>query len=358
MSESARRGSPNGHDGTLSEPLLTPNTVHACDVLDGLRRLDDESVDCVVTSPPYWGTRDYGVEPTTWKDGGRVVLGHERGFGSYVEHLCEVFDEVGRVLKKSGTLWLNLGDVYARSRANSTRVADRRTPESGRSMHPDPAIGPRVSCGLGVEMRSLCMIPQRVAIAMCDRGWVLRNVIVWHKPNGMPSSAKNRFTCKWEHLFFFTRTRNYHFDLDAVREPHTTIAKYALTPVRNTNPRRSLSPTGRRRPPRPGEVGAYHANGKNPGDCWSIATGRNPLAHFAVFPERLCERPILAGCPEGGLVLDPFLGSGTTAVVARRLGRMFVGFDAKPEYAALCKTRLDSQHLKGGDTPRSGTGPS
>ena len=319
--------------GNLSSDVQT-DTIICVDALTGLKRLSNESIDCVMTSPPYWSLRNYGVKPTDWPDGSRCALGLEANCADYVSHLCDIFDDVFRVLKSSGTLWVNLGDSYANSGATVVQT---------RSTNADPKV----------LRKSLCLIPERFALAMVRRGWILRNRIVWRKPNHMPSSAKDRFTNSWEHLFLFVKSQKYHFDLDAVRMPHTTS-----TPKTARNPpkiRRSNSVGGRRLPPHGAMPGARHPNGKNPGDVWLIPTTPTKHAHIAAYPERLCERPILAGCPKGGVVLDPFMGSGTTAVVAQRMGRRFLGFEINPEYVKKARARVrDSQssthsiHLKGG----------
>jgi DNA modification methylase len=233
---------------------------------------------------------------------------------------------------------------------------------------------------------------------MAEQGWILRNDIIWHKPNHMPASVKNRFACSWEHLFFFVKSEKYFFDLDAVRVPHKSPASRFSRPVKHLRARMSHHLNGNRICPNPGEAQAFHAKGKNPGDFWTIPAetrtqgavlgvsgvvkvpggagwighppggqarivreadprwlppgGKNPGdswdiattpfrgAHFAVYPESLCERPIRAGCPMGGIVLDPFAGSGTTAVAANRLGRRFIGFELNKDFRTLALARL------------------
>ncbi len=342
----------------------TPRDEILCiDAVSGLKRLPDESIDCVVTSPPYWSMRDYGIPETKWSDGSNCVLGLEPELTVYVEHLCEVFDEVYRVLKPTGTLWVNLGDAYAGSWGNycpgGIKGLQRSPEETGRrrqcSSAADPSLRLPSSFRQSVQKKSLCLIPERFALAMLKRGWILRNRIVWHKPNAMPSSAKDRFANSWEYLFFFVKSTRYSFDLDAVRVPHKAVlsAKSDVKPI--ALHRQSPSFRGRRLPPRVGEPGASHPNGKNPGDYWAIATRPFRTAHVAVFPEALCETPIKAGCPRNGLVLDPFMGSGTTAIVAQRLGRRYLGFEINPDYVKMARARLaeqstitQDQQLKGG----------
>ena len=420
--------------------MLAVNTTHRMDALQGLKQLSEESIDCVMTSPPYWSTRDYGIEETTWPDGSTTALGLEPSVEAYIDHLVAIFDEIKRVLKPTGTVWINIGDTYAGRWGNSApsgikgkpRPPTETTKRWRRNGAPPQVDRPRSCFSHAVPERCLCLIPERFALAMVQRGWILRSRVCWHKPNGMPESVKNRLRRTWEHLFFFTRQPSrYYFDLDAIREPHKTLDKFknkALDVPEPSTIRPSPHIHGRRLPPRPGEAHALHALGKNPGNHWTIppetrslgaivgargvvkvpggsgwtghpaggearivrehdprwlpSNGRNPgddwsvatapiarrygrqvasgdgceagspgvedpgvgdpgaVSHFAVYPEKLCERPILAGCPTGGLVLDPFMGSGTTAVVAKRLGRRFIGFELNPDYIKLAQMRL------------------
>lgn len=364
--------------------MLQLNTIHEIDALEGLRQLADESVDCVMTSPPYWSTRDYKVLESNWSDGSSCSLGLEADADDYVRHLCEVFEEIKRVLKKTGTVWVNLGDTYAGSwgnyAPNGIKGVQRTRTVSGRrwkrSAYQDTTFRPPSSAKQAVRGKSLCLVPERFALAMVERGWILRNRVVWHKPNHMPASVKDRLTQTWEYILFFVKQRQYHFDLDAIREPPKDPGKgEAESAVRAAAHRQSHHIKGRRLPPPVGHPQSLHPLGKNPGDCWSIATRPFRGAHFAVYPEGLCERPIKAGCPryvcttcgavafsdekgpgcecngevrgvggEGGVtpgvVLDPFMGSGTTAVVAKRLGRSFVGFELNPDYVSLANQRL------------------
>lgn len=295
------------------------------DALDVLRTLPAESVNCVVTSPPYYGLRDYG-EPGQY--------GTEETPAAYVETLRSVFAEVRRVLTADGTLWLNLGDTYA-SKANAgasvgmTRRADRAELIPGRRNTTAEA-----------PYKSLLMIPARVAWALIDDGWCLRNRIVWHKTDAMPESVKDRLSSRHEEFFMLTRSPRYWFDLEPIREP-----------VDPASQRRGQSWPERRghgAPRRHGLAGvsgdsdfAAADGGKNPGDVWSIPTAGFPEAHFAVMPAALAERAVLAGCRPGGVVLDPFCGSGTTGMVALRHGRRFVGIDLSATYLDLAlRTRL------------------
>ena len=272
------------------------------DALQLAGRLPRGIVDCLVTSPPYFGHRAYS--------GGRDdrELGSEAAPGEYVDRLVERFRALRALLKPSATVWLNLGDTYRDGR--------------------------------------LLGIPWRVALALAEDGWLLRSDIVWQKPNAMPSSVKNRPTPDHEYVFLLTRSARYHYDADAIREPHVTFTEQS----RMRGGRRHLGKRGGT--PEAGKNGgdhnlhdgrwdqAFHPGGRNKRTVWSVPLGKCREAHFAVFPEALIEPCIRAGCPPRGVVLDPFIGAGTTAIVSRRLGRRFVGFELVPEYVELAERRI------------------
>lgn len=258
-------------------------------------------VDCIVTSPPYFRQRNY--------EGNSQQVGLEGTPREYVERLVGVFRECRRVLKDTGTLWLVIGDKY----------------DDGR----------------------LLGMPWRVALALVDDGWTLRADCIWHKPNAMPSSVKSRPTVDHEYIFFFTRSADYYYNADAIREPHVTFSETS----RMRGGRRHFGQRGGT--PEAGKNGgsnnlhdgrwdqAFHPLGRNKRTVWSIPLSKYRDAHFAVFPESLVETCIQAGCPAQGVVLDPFSGSGTTAVVARRLGRKYLGIDCAPEYCEMARARLE-----------------
>lgn len=281
------------------------NEIHTSEALLGLQKLPDSCIDCVMTSPPYWGTRDYDLPPQRWPDGARSTLGLELDFREYIEHLCAIFDEVYRVLKPTGTVWVNLGDTYAGSYGKTlqswSREATERSltrPGSDPTLNHDPrTILSPASHRQVVRKRSLCQIPARFAIAMTERGWILRNNIVWYKPNHMPSSGKNRLTSSWEHVFLFVKQPRYFFDLDAIRVPHKTVAAKRSNQTKEARTRPSPHIVGHRLCPNPGKPGSFHPSGKNPGDTWQIHTRPSNTGHFATYPEKLCEQPIQAGCP-------------------------------------------------------------
>jgi DNA modification methylase len=367
------------------------HTIIQGDVRKALATLPDESMDCVVTSPPYWGLRDYKVEPVVWdgvegcehdfsvkyhkpKGGGDPVestqvgnnrtvphfsydsvfcskcsawkgqLGLEPTFQLYVEHIVGVFHEVKRVLKKTGSLYLNLGDTYSGSNAgrnaDGTVAANMMKYPSQAEAIPSSELG-GLQRETGLPSKCLIGIPERVMLAMIDDGLVLRNKIIWHKPNGMPSSVRDRFSNKWESVYFFVKSKRYYFDLDAVREPHigrdVRKAWWSRKPEKASGP---MERGGRSQWERNGELWERNPAGKNPGDVWEITTQPFAEAHFATFPEALPERCIKASCPTNGIVLDPFAGSGTTALVAKRLQKSSISIEVKPEYVEMIKRRI------------------
>ena len=247
------------------------NTIYQGDVLDILRSFPDEFVDCIVTSPPYWGLRDYGVE-------GQIGL--ELTLEEYLEKMLAITRELRRILKKSGVMFWNHGDCYG----------------SGRG---EPGIGATIKDGWmqrkPITFKCLIMQNYRLIQRMVDeQGWILRNVIIWHKPNHMPSSVKDRFSNSYEPVFFLTKIRKYWFDLDAVRMPHKTDATSKLR-NRTQESYNQAYPGGSFSP---GERPEGHPLGKNPGDLWTIPTQPFPESHFATFPKKLVEPMIKAGCPQ------------------------------------------------------------
>jgi site-specific DNA-methyltransferase (adenine-specific) len=265
-------------------------TILLGDCLEKLRTLEDESVHCCVTSPPYFGLRDYGVVGQ---------LGLEGSPEEYVARMVEVFREVRRVLRKDGSLWLNLGDCSLR--------------------------------------KQLVGIPWRVAFALQADGWLLRQDIVWHKPNAMPESVRDRFTKAHEYLFMLTRSERYFFDGAAVREPAVS-----------THPSGNGFKRGARLQYQNAD-GSARGNDKqwngvgglrNRRSVWTIPTRAFKDAHFATFPPDLIEPCILAGCPTDGVVLDPFFGAGTTGLVAKKHGRRYLGIEINPDYVDIANRRI------------------
>ncbi len=317
-----------------------------------LPKMPAASVDCVITSPPYWALRNYDTD-------GQIGL--EPTVDDWVNELRSVLRQVARVLKPSGSLWLNLGDTYS---------------------HHDR---------VGAPPKSLVLGPERLALAMLDDGWTIRNKVVWAKTNAMPISVRDRLACKYEVLYFATRSRHYYFDLDAIRVPHTSNMKHgseaaarraavAKRPAwagplagsnRGLDALKALGLTG-------------HSLGKNPGDVWTYATSNFRGAHHATFPIDLITRPLLASCPEKvcadcgepwqrqsehplahtavvgelqpecvcgtgsrpGVVLDPFMGAGTVGVAAEAHQRDWLGIEVNAEFAALANKRIEHERAK------------
>jgi DNA modification methylase len=290
-------------------------------VLSTLAKLPDESVNCCVTSPPYWGLRDYGVA-------GQIGL--ERTPEEYVAKMVAVFREVRRVLRKDGTCWVNLGDSYCMSTRGAGGAGKQHT-NAGSIMRDRRAIVPR-----GHKAKDLVGIPWRVAFALQSDGWYLRSDIIWSKPNPMPESVTDRPTKAHEYLFLLTKSPRYFYDADAVREPGSENS-HGGTPIEGGAKQQAL------RQQVGGRMGIpAGSNGRNRRSVWNITTRPFRGAHFAVMPPKLVEPCILAGCPKGGVVLDPFTGAGTTAVVALEHGRNFVGCELNPEYVAIARKRIES----------------
>jgi len=430
------------------------NKIIRGNTLTVLKTLPNESVNCVVTSPLYWGLRDYGIEPviwdgdkdckhiwgskrkipktTQWNTGGvfdpnnrktvqeesyigqfcskcsawRGSLGLEPTFELYIKHLCDIFDEVKRVLRKDGTCWVNLGDSYA-SNGGASRHFGYQDPKykNGRcGNYIEPSAFKQ-----SVLPKSLCLIPQRFAIEMVNRGWILRNTLIWHKPNCMPSSAKDRFTVDFEYIYFFVKSKKYWFE----QQFEKSVDPESYT-GRRPRYHRTMQDIDKKHDAMGGFkdiIGKKYPN-RNKRAVWTIPTHPFPEAHFAVYPEKLIEPMIKAGCPiyvckkcgkarekilekgelissgpnnmaikprgfaqnklikqdlpkdpygdmprrelkeigyttcncnagfEGGVVLDPFSGAGTTAVVAKKEGRNYLGIEIKQEYIDIANKRI------------------
>ena len=268
------------------------------DALTMLQSLPDESVDMAMTSPPYYCVRSYlaGTHPDK-----PLEIGLEPSSDDYLRRLLAVFSEVKRVLRAGGTCWVNLADSYSGSNGGLPSPMGVKLRRYGYTLPPRPRGT--------IPRKSLCLIPYRFAIAMVRQGWLLRNVIIWNKPNAVPESVTDRFTNDFEYLFFFAKSPRYYF-------------KQQFEAATNRGRRRG---------------GSYVRNKR----CvWPIPTKGFAGNHFAAYPDTLVEVPIAAGCPQGGIVLDPFLGSGTTALAARRLGRRWIGIELNPAYVTMAEQRL------------------
>lgn len=313
-------------------------TLYHGDALAVARELPAAAANCIVTSPPYYGLRDYGVPGQ---------YGREASPAEYVETMRALFAELRRVLADDGTLWLNLGDSYSGKPASSRGECSAF---AVRGVAAQQGGGGYVT---GIPDKNLLGMPWRVAFALQEDGWILRNAIVWNKPNAMPESVTDRLSSRYEQVFMFSRAPRYWFDLDVIREQYDgdrALSRRARTGSTNKpnsvatpwGVQTNLRATGERHT-------AEHPLGRNPGDVWDISTQPFPGAHFAVMPTALAERCVQAGCKPGGVVLDPFSGSGTTGLAADRHGRRYIGIDLSADYLDLSlRTRLQEPSLFGG----------
>lgn len=292
------------------------------DALTELRKLPDESVDMCVTSPPYYGLRDYGVD-------GQIGL--EEIPNEYIQALTKVFHEVRRVLKPQGTLWLNIGDSYCNS--NGYARASEQFQREGRNDAPANDRDLTQLHDAGYKTKDLIGIPWMLAFALRNDGWYLRQDIIWQKPNPMPESVTDRCTKSHEYIFLLSKNPHYYFDSKALREK-------ASYPNDNRG-ERADSRRGTSMNSMSGSTGEY----RNKRDVWSIPVQPTREAHFATFPKKLIEPCILAGCPVGGTVLDPFFGSGTTGVVATELNRDYIGIELNPKYVEIINKRTSNIQL-------------
>lgn len=366
------------------------NKIYNLDCLDGLKLLPNDSIDMLITSPPYWGLRDYNGKDKIWDedktcehewyenvkkpDGGQgslsanvgankndfnnmrdhnIVshfcskcgawkgqLGLEPTFDLYIKHMVNIFEEVKRILKPTGTCWVNLGDTYA----GSNKGAWSNKNNQKETYVPDK----RYAIKDTVTKKSLVGIPDRFKIAMIDNGWICRNDIIWHKPNAMPSSVKDRFTVDYERLFFFTKTGKYFFEQQ--KEPMKTKdtsnprGSKGVLGQQNAGRRKKQDMLGR------SDYTGFNARYEAPKDLmrnkrcvWEINTQPFKDAHFAVYPEKFVEIPIKAGCPENGVVLDVFAGSGTTGLVAKKNNRNYILFEINKEYCEMAENRVNKE---------------
>ncbi len=344
---------------------MNTNRIIEGDVREQLANLPTASVDCVITSPPYFRLRNYGEQRQ---------IGLEPHVDGWVDELRAVFSELARVLTPYGSVWLNLGDSYSRNARS------------------------------GAAAKSLLLAPERLLLALSQDGWIIRNKVIWAKTNPIPNSVADRLACTHEYIYFLTRSPNYFFDLDAIRVPHrsqraataqpggeaamsTGAARGSAGPVEIPHWAGPLagSNSGLVAMKRAGHVG--HPRGKNPGDVWLLPTANFRGAHFATFPRQLVERPLLATCPERvcqdcavawkrqpartlghlavvgelrpqcscsqpartGVVLDPFFGAGTVGIVAESHGRAWLGVELNPTYVALAEQRLVAERRKADD---------
>jgi DNA modification methylase len=385
---------------------IAMNEILQGDSLTVLKTLPENSVDCCVTSPPYWGLRDYGTG--TWEGGDEncahenpndrrkarpelpnplagwaerdvtirrafeacscgatktdLQLGLEKTPEEFIENMVLVFREVKRVLKKEGTLWLNIGDSYAAG-GNGGGTEKQESNRGTRALK-----GKAKKAPMGMKPKDLCGIPWMLAFALRSDGWYLRQDIIWSKPNPMPESVTDRCTKSHEYVFLMAKSRDYYFDNEAIKEKAVTVqpitrpagwasGKDHTAAGWNTEKnRKKFDPSqagggsnigghsGARQPN--GEPYQYAIDGtRNKRSVWNVNTQAFPEAHFATYPEELIAPMIKAGCPPHGIVLDPFFGSGTTGLVAQKLGRNYIGIELNPEYIKIAENRLKQKPL-------------
>ena len=350
--------------------MLKLNKIHNIDALQGLKQLPDNYIDCSMSSSPYWALRDYGT--AKWEGGDSscnhfregkhlnantgqknidsgigdgiykeickkcgakridMQLGLEPTFDEYINKLCDIYDEVKRVLKPTGTCWVNLGDTYSGAGAGQK--------DTGKAVYEGSDFR-KTPTKTRLEDKSLLLIPFRFAIEMQNRGWILRNTIIWHKPNCMPSSAKDRFTVDFEYVFFFVKQKKYFFETQYDK----TGKEASWDEYNKADGRRHFHQDDMGKGMlqyNPDFKPMTHPLGRNKRTVWSICPQPFPEAHFAVYPEELCQTPLKSGCPAGGIVLDPFMGAGTTALVALKQNKRFIGFEINKQYIDIANKRI------------------
>lgn len=301
---------------------METNKFYCGDSLKILKTMPDESVHCCVTSPPYWNLRDYKVDGQ---------LGLEKTPEEYVSKLVRIFREVKRVLRNDGTLWLNLGDSYTGggrgSGYSNKQDSNRGTVNMPRSITSD-----------NLKNKDLIGIPWMVAFALRSDGWWLRQDIIWHKPNAIPESVTDRCTKTHEYVFLLSKLARYYYDYESIKETATK------KPDKNPSKSKSKYPDTPEFRTKQGLITARLKDrtktGRNKRSVWTVSTSPLKEAHFATFPEKLIIPMIKAGCPVNGIILDPFMGSGTTAFTAKKLNRNYIGIELNPEYIKIAEKRL------------------
>ena len=331
---------------------MVMNIIYNSECRLGLKRLPDKSVNCCVTSPPYYGLRDYGNDDQ---------IGLEDTPEAYIQKLVEVFREVHRVLTDDGTLWVNIGDSYAGSMKGAAQFPDNAMNYKQGTNRGTLGKATLVKQCTSCKSKDLIGIPWMLAFALRADGWFLRQDIIWSKPNPMPESVKDRCTKSHEYIFLLSKSRIYYFDADAIKVParESTIRRIRQDVDNQVGSSRSLKSNGNMKAVvggrkrdfnemsdddpmfRSGTNREYEYTDKaNKRSVWEVSTSAFHDAHFAVFPPTLIVDCIKAGCPEDGIVIDPFMGSGTTAIVSRKLNRNYIGFEINKDYVQLAKNRI------------------
>lgn len=361
------------------------NKIIRGNALEVLKSFPSESIDMQVCSPPYYALRDYGNSTESiwggymdceheWNINERYVhrgsanntvhgailkgglevdwktkdgfcskcgawkgqLGLEPDFNLYISHLCDIFDEVKRVLKKEGSCWVNISDSYSGNMGKKNGWTDNNLGFSKEgAIESGVCLTNKNKFSFSLPQKCLVGIPFRFALEMINRGWILRNNVIWHKSNCMPSSAMDRFTIDFEYFFFFTKNKNYYFETQ-----YEPLARSSLKDNRlDKKPSKGIGKTeqGNYAMQR---CGAINSNGRIKRAVWNVNPKGFKEAHFAVYPEKLIETPIKACCPEGGIVLDCFFGAGTTGVVTLKQNKKFVGIELNESYIKIAENRI------------------
>lgn len=331
------------------------NQIYNTECFTWLQSLPDESINCCVTSPPYYGLRDYGND---------AQIGLEKTPEEYIYKLVNVFHEVYRVLKNDGTLWVNIGDSYAGSMKGAARFPDNAMNYKQGTNRGTLGKATLVKQCTGCKNKDLIGIPWMLAFALRADGWYLRQDIIWSKPNPMPESVSDRCTKSHEYIFLLSKSRSYYFDSESIKVParESTIRRIKQDVANQIGSSRSLKTNGNMKAVIGGRKRImdnitdsdpmYRSNTSreyeytdvaNKRSVWEVSTCAYRDAHFAVFPEKLIVDCIKAGCPEDGIVIDPFMGSGTTAVVARKLNRNYIGAELNSSYISIARKRLSKE---------------
>ncbi|HHV3270277.1 TPA: DNA-methyltransferase [Streptococcus agalactiae] len=311
------------------------NTILCGDALEMLKNFPDESISCCITSPPYYGLRDY-------KSHGQI--GREKTVEEYLDRLVQVFRQVRRVLKKDGTCFIVIGDSYAGSGGGKGQYKDPKYPKGRNGQN--PSITQKV---LGYKSKDLMGIPWRLSLRLQDDGWYLRSDIIWHKENAMPEACRDRPTRSYEHIFLLSKSPKYYYDFDAMAEPMKEVSKKrymrgrsAYNKYLNEDAGINVQKINKAR-----KYGEYKGDNipqfRNKRDIWTINTVSFRGEHYAAFPPKLAEICMIAGSPKGGLILDPFIGSGTVGFVALMQDRKYIGIELNEEYVSLAKKRIESE---------------
>jgi len=316
------------------------NKIYCEDCITTVLRMPDNFIDCVITSPPYWQLRDYGYDGQ-W--------GLESTYQEYLEHLWSLMDAIYPKLKDGGSVWINLGDTYNTKSGNMVQKNYNTTMNACMDNAViDKDVYTKAS---NIKGKTLLLIPHRFAIGCIDRGWIVRNDIIWAKRNGMPESITDRFSKKHEYMFFMVKNQKYHFDLDAVRDKQITGNDRCDTLKTATSGSLTSNNSGRIEELKANGFVQMKNNpkGKNPGsvsDFWDIPTKPSSLKHYASFNDGLIAKPILAGCPKDGIIYDPFMGTGSTAEAAIRAGRNYIGSEMSVEYCKIAEMRIEPYLLQ------------